>query len=243
MIILLTGCIDPNGMSYTTLSNVEERKAQYIEAIHYYLSNTNYYIVFAENSGTDISNLFTHDINSGRMEYLSFHGNQNKERGKGYGECEIIQYALDHSEIIRSHNDQQIVKITGRLIVKNIKAISRLHTSLFPKRTVFCSINSDLSFPDSRLIIAPKDFFHSFLRVKETINDHKGYYFEHALGDTLKEEKTFNYSPFFIHPLIKGMSGSTGEQYAEKRHTLSFIYRYAKYSYSLRRKFNALYRN
>ena len=230
-------------MSYTALSNIEERKAQYIEAIHYYLSNTNYSIVFVENSGTDMSDLFTHYIHSGRMEYLTFHGNQNKERGKGYGECEIIQYALDHSDIIRSDCHKQITKITGRLIVKNIKAIIRLHTALFPKRTVFCSINSDLSFPDSRLIIAPTDFFHLFLRVKERINDQKGYYFEHALCDTLKKEKAYCYSPFFINPLIKGMSGSTGVQYTEERQTLSFIYRYAKYAYSLRRKFYALNRN
>ena len=83
MILLLTGCINPNGMLYTALSNTEERKTQYIEAINYYLSNTTYPIVFVENSGTDISHLFTDAIKSNRMEYLSFSGNNNKERGKG----------------------------------------------------------------------------------------------------------------------------------------------------------------
>jgi hypothetical protein len=31
MILLLTGCINPSGMSYTTLINPEERKKQYDE--------------------------------------------------------------------------------------------------------------------------------------------------------------------------------------------------------------------
>ena len=50
MILLLTGCINPAGMSYTTLINPEERKKQYVDAIHFYLSKTNYPIVFSENS-------------------------------------------------------------------------------------------------------------------------------------------------------------------------------------------------
>ena len=49
MILLLTGCINPAGMSYTTLINPEERKKQYVDAIHFYLSKTNYPIVFSEN--------------------------------------------------------------------------------------------------------------------------------------------------------------------------------------------------
>lgn len=242
MILLLTGCINPNGMSYTTLSNIEERRNQYIEAINYYLSNTKYPIVFTENSGTDLSNLFSDAILSGRMEYFTFNGNQDKERGKGYGECEIIQFALNNSNIILSNHNQLIAKITGRLIVKNIKTISCIHTILCPKSTVFCSFNSDLSFPDSRFFIAPSSFFNLLIRSKETIDDLKGYYFEHALCDMLKEEKEVTYSPFFIYPQIIGMSGSTGKLYSEEPHTFSFAYKYAKHSLSLMIKFNRLYR-
>ena len=78
MILLLTGCINPNGMAFTALSNLEERKRQYINAIRYYLSNTNFQIVFCENSGTDISPLFQRGIDSGRMEYLTFNGNHEE---------------------------------------------------------------------------------------------------------------------------------------------------------------------
>ena len=213
MILLLTGCINPNGMAFTALSNLEERKSQYINAIRYYLSNTNFQIVFCENSGTNISPLFQRGIDSGRMEYLTFNGNQDKERGKGYGECEIIEYALKQSKLISSSHDRRIAKITGRLIVRNITSIIKWHQLLFPKRTVFCAINSDLSFPDSRFILAPTSFFQLFLH------------------------------SFFIMPHIEGISGSTGESYSQHTpHTFSFAFKYAKYAFYLRRRFIIEYR-
>lgn len=242
MILLLTGCVNPKGMAFTTLSNQEERKAQYINAIQYYLSNTCFKIVFSENSGTDISYLFEDAIESGRMEYLSFPGNQDKIRGKGYGECEIIEYALNNSKLILSSKDQRIAKITGRLIVRNIKGILRWHKFFFSKQTVFCTINSDLSFPDSRLIVAPVSFYKVFLNSKGLINDSNGYYFEHALCDTLKREKEYSYSPFLFMPCIEGVSGSTGEIYSGEMRDSIFNLRYIKYTLSLKHKFKKLYR-
>ena len=240
MILLLTGCINPLGMSYTSLTDTEERQRQYIKAIHYYLSHTTYPIVFTENSGTDISSRFKAYISSNRVEFLTFHGNHDKQRGKGYGECKIIEYALSHSQLIRNQQNKYIAKITGRLIVRNIVTIARLHTFLFPQQKVFCAINSDLSFPDSRLIMAPIAFYLKLLGKKDKINDKNGYFFEHALCDTLKEISSY-YSPFFICPQIEGMSGSTGEYYTEEPKSLSFHYRYAKFAFSQRRRFISTY--
>ena len=241
MILLLTGCINPNGMAFTTLSNENERKEQYVNAIQYYLSNTQYKIVFTENSGTDISQTFQDAIKAGRLEYLTYVGNLDKERGKGYGECEIIEYTLNHSKFIHSSNDSRIVKITGRLIVKNIVTLIRCHQIIFSKRTVSCTINSDLSFPDSRLIIAPTSFWYIFIREKENINDYKGNFFEHALCNTIKKQD-FSYSPFFIMPIIIGISGTTGKEYSYTPTSFFFLYKYAKYALHLKRKFQKKYR-
>ncbi|MBR0440133.1 MAG: hypothetical protein IJK27_05225 [Bacilli bacterium] len=216
---------------------------QYVDAIRYYLLNTHYPIVFAENSGADISCLFEDAIKSGRMEYISFYGNQNKERGKGYGECEIIQYALEHSFLINKSNCKYIVKITGRLKIKNIKTLISFHTFLSWKHSTICSINSNFSFPDSRIIIASKEFYYFFLKKKEYIDDTKGYFFEHALCDTLKEYKKFPFSPFIIQPQIEGISGSTGNTYNNKKTTLISSLKYARYTISQLRRFKKLYRD
>ena len=242
IILLLTACINPNNMSFTVLNNKEVRKKQYVEALEYYLSNSNYKIVFVENSNTDISSTFSKDIDLGRLEYLSFQGNKDKNRGKGYGECEIIEYALKHSNIINRNINIRIVKITGRLIVKNIKFIASLHNLCFPKKTVFYAINSDLSFPDSRCIMASKYFFLKFLEMKYKINDSAGYYFEHALLATTIKEKEYSYSPFYFQPDIVGMSGSTGEAYISSNHSITYICNHIHYAISLRVRFRKKYR-
>lgn len=241
MILLLTGCINPNGMPFTALNNKEERQNQYVEALHFYLSQTSYPIVFTENSGTDISILFQKEIESGRMEYITFMGNQEKERGKGYGECEILKYALKCSKLINNSPDSRIAKITGRLIIRNINVILRFHKAIFPKNTVFFNINSELNFSDSRLIIAPIGFYYAFQKKGNEINDSAGYYFEHALLDTMKSEKRYQYSPFFLSPQIEGSSGSTGYTYEEVPGSLQFFVRYFKLAISQRYRFKKLY--
>jgi hypothetical protein len=243
MILLLTGCINPNGMTQTSLNNPKERRNQYENAIHYYLKKTHYQIVFTENSDIDISESFNDEIKSGRLECLSFSGNQDKIRGKGYGECEIIQYALDHSRIIRTSTHERIVKITGRLIIKNIKTILQTHQFLFSRSTTFCAINSNLSFTDSRLVVASEAFFRKLLKRKEFVNDSNGVFFEHILYQTIIEEKNIPFSPFIIMPIIEGYSGSTGHEYTNKKVNLSFLIKYLRYTLSLRHKFNNLYRH
>ena len=39
-ILLLTACINPDGMPFTCLADVGVRKKQYIEALNFYLKNT-----------------------------------------------------------------------------------------------------------------------------------------------------------------------------------------------------------
>lgn len=49
IILLLTACIKPNTTDKIVWTDPEERERQYIEAIKWYLTNTNYKLVFAEN--------------------------------------------------------------------------------------------------------------------------------------------------------------------------------------------------
>lgn len=207
-IILLTGCINPNGMPFTKLTDANERQRQYIEALHYYLNHTSCPIVFCENSLTDLSTLFN-DIKD-RLEILTFKGNQDKQRGKGFGEAEILEFAFRHSLFI--HDDCIVVKITGRLIVSNIASI--LNSLNYDKDFVTCQFHSNLLFADSRIFCATPSFYMAFLKFKDHINDSKNIYFEHILASTVLESP-IQYIPFTEEPFITGMSGSTGELYTK----------------------------
>lgn len=212
-VILLTACINPDGMAFTKLTDPEERKKQYIDAINYYVNNTTLPIVFVENSNTDISSLFDSTIRRGRLEMFTFKGNEDKMRGKGYGEAEIIDYALNHSKII--DETSILIKITGRLVICNVMMLAASREFFSLKKSVQCTVNSEFSFADSRILIAPVAFIKKLLRGRSLINDSEHVFFEHILLKTIKEEYFFYYFPFILEPQITGMSGSTGEKYHE----------------------------
>lgn len=224
-IILLTGCINPNGMPFTKLTDANERQRQYINAIHFYIENTDCKIIFCENSNTDITPFFK-DLQN-RLEVLTFPGNQDKQRGKGYGEAEIIEYALQHSSYIQ--DDCIIIKITGRLIVNNICKIIKSLT--FKHDFVTCLFHSDLKFADSRIFCATTFFFREFLKNKECINDSENTFFEHVLASTLLES-SIQYIPYIEEPLITGISASTGIQYQPIATTIRRKYIFKYYSWS-----------
>lgn len=129
-ILLLTACINPDGMPFTCLADVGVRKKQYIEALNFYLKNTTRKIVFVENSGTDISSSFK-DFQH-RIEFLCFDGNLcfDKRKGKGYGEALILEYAMAKSEFIT--DDVLIFKLTGRLQLININRLIHYMDKLSP---------------------------------------------------------------------------------------------------------------
>lgn len=240
-ILLLTGCINPNSMPFTALTDYSVRKEQYTKAINYYIHHTDFPIVFAENSNTDISNSFQQAISCNRIEFLTFYGNNNKNRGKGYGEAEIIEYALNNSQFIASSNREcAIVKITGRLIIENLKDIVNKRFIFQRQNSIVVSYNSDFTLADSRVIIAPFNFYISFLKNKELINDFNNTYFEIVLSDSIKQSKNFHYYPFYIEPQITGISGSTGEEYLPYKRNLKRRIIYLIHSTTLLLRYNKL---
>ena len=73
-VIVLTACINPGKMIHTSLTDVDIRRRQYKDALEFYLLQTDYPIVFVENSGTDISGDF--------REMRSLTGRKEKDMGR-----------------------------------------------------------------------------------------------------------------------------------------------------------------
>ncbi len=223
-IILLSACIDPNGMLYTKLVDMETRKEQYIKALHFYLKETTAKIVFVENTGYDLSSNFLKFIDEGRLEMITFNGNDyDRSLGKGYGEAQIVKYAVNNSKFIKSNST--IVKITGRHCCENIVKVINWCTN---KKTVYAQLILDEKkniMCDSRLFVAPRTFLmFFFLPFIEDLNDSKFFFFEHLLYRSSCEwVKCGNKFQEFIFPLkIKGVSGTSGITYKEDLNIISF---------------------
>lgn len=211
IVLLLTACVNPNGMSYTQLQSPEIRKKQYIDALNFYLGKTSYPIVFVENSGCDFSSDFTEYINSSRLEYLTFQGNNyDKSPGKGLGETNILRYALDNSLFIKKC--KYFIKITGRLKVNNI---SHFTTSkwMYLHNIFRCDLLKSGYAQSMVFISSPKVLFKLLNNGFGNINDSLGIYFEHCLYESLRKCKQAIIIPFAEAPAIEGYTGSNNDKY------------------------------
>ena len=211
IILLLTACVNPDGMSFTQLQSPEIRKKQYCNALNFYLDNTSYPIVFVENSGCDFSCNFAEHISSNRLEYLTFEGNNyDKSIGKGLGESKILRYALDNSLFIR--NCKYFIKITGRLIVKNISHYATSKWLSF--NNVFrCDLLKSGYAQSMVFVSSPKDMVKLLNKNFDKINDSAGIYFEHCLYESLRNCKRTIIIPFAEAPYIEGYTGSNNDKY------------------------------
>lgn len=210
-VILLTACVNPGGMPFTLLTDTSERLRQYRDALNFYLRETTMPIVFCENTLCDISDDYKQYIETGRLEYITFDGNNfDKSRGKGYGEAIIMEEAFRKSAIIQPSDI--IVKITGRLKVLNINLLIKDNSRLFAN--TIQTLNPSNDFVDSRVFISPLSFLQdSFLPQKHLINDNDNSFFEHVLFKSFMQRKCFMFVPFLHIPEILGMSGSNGTEY------------------------------
>lgn len=217
VVIFMTACINPKGMNDTKLQNVAIRRSQYIRAIDYYLKNTPPHckILFIENSNEDISPEYQAEIKCGRMEVITFEGNDyNRALGKGYGEGLILKKGFEMSKIIG--RDTTIIKVSGRHIVKNFNVIMNASQILTHSlHYVVCDINKRTRGANSDMFIASMDFYDIFLKNISNIDESKGIWFEHVLFDSIEQYcrkgNEFVYLPVPLNQ--EGQSGSTGEMF------------------------------
>lgn len=101
-----------------------------------------------------------------------------------------MEYGFAHSLLVDQNSGLQIIKITGRLIVRNINELCH---SCNNANTVYANISKDDwngNIATSQVVMAPKDFyFHYFLTRREEINDSQCRHFEHVLYDGIVEWK------------------------------------------------------
>ena len=214
IILILTGCINPNCNDILTLKDAEQRLQQYIEAINWYLKNTPYYIVFCENSGTDIS-MYHNFKNQNRIEILTFTSSSNTiDCSKSYKEMEIIHYVYMHSKQIETGDI--FVKITGRLkllnIVEHITYFSN-HIKDTSAEYISCDMSKRHIWSDSRFFYFTQPFWGRLLSKMNLISIH--YEFERALGACIiegrKEDLTLIYPPSLQR--VSGVGGGFGCTY------------------------------
>lgn len=210
--LLITGCIDPDpGVPYLEIKDVENRRRQYIESIEFYIKETGIKrIVYCDNSSASEPEALNELANqrSKEFEWLSFKGDSEKAvtQGKGYGEGEIIKYALDHSALLQEAN--YFIKVTGRVIVRNIDFL----VAFMNANRLYFSRNTSTNV-DTKLYGLPIEMYRKkFLNLYNEVDDKNGKYLENLFSDLIYGERLKIYN-YIVFPNVQGVSGSTGKSY------------------------------
>lgn len=231
-VLLLTACVNPSGMRYTSLQDPQLRLRQYKDAINYYIKNTKYRIVVAENTGTDLSACFD-KTEKGRIEFLTFEGNDyDKNLGKGYGEGVIINHALAHSRFLK--DAEHIIKITGRHVVTNLNTITKfvnVFGGMTRKKMVSGFVYNQAKTVVADVFIASRSFYEDFLSPElKYCDDSKNVWFEHVLCKAFRNATNAGYRfvPFPCCVKQQGISGSTGAPFRNMS-CIDYAKAFAKY--------------
>ncbi len=211
--LLLTACVNPCGMSYTALQDSDIRRRQYEEALNFYMTKTDVPIVFVENTNCDFREKYKESIFQGRLECLTFDGNKfDKGLGKGYGEYQILMFANEHSQILKSC--YYVMKITGRIKVRNINHLLESRTLML--NNVFrCDFRETDYLWSMVVMIESRKLMDLFKEGGHRLNDSKGVYFEHILYEGMVKDKSILTIPFFESPDIDGICGTSNQPYSE----------------------------
>jgi len=213
-IVVLTGTVDPSvGKQHVVLSNRLERLKQYLVNIRALIMKSDFdCIVFCENTNYDYNyselEMLAQD-QCKKLEILSFMGSNDiiEVKGKSYGECEILNYAVNNSVYLQENNCT-FYKLTGRIYVENINKILA-ETS---HDTVFIRWDIRKKEVDTRFFKVQRGFYRENLyRLLDRIDEGAHLSIEEVYFNSLKGNPHIH--SFKSYPVIRGICASLGKPY------------------------------
>lgn len=215
--ILLTSCVHVSDASVSLKSSVDRINLTLKSIKEWLTILPNAEIVICDNSEFDFTELINETFPNKKIECLCFLGDRSAVRmyGKGYGEGEIIEYAIKKSKFIL--NSGCFTKCTARLWVKNYRYFLNRWNQKCMLKPVFKNIFSvkptKLDHIDTRFYIVSTEFYLKYLvDANKKINPLTPYGIEEVFLNIVFERNLQN---IFTkkYPEIHGVSGASGNAY------------------------------
>ncbi len=216
--ILLTSSVVAHDTG-VALNDTAERLRLTLESLEQWLKlDPQLRIVLCDGSGFDFSRIVSEKFPLAEIECLHFENRQDlvNQYGRGYGEGEIVRYALAHSKFIA--NSGCFAKCSAKLWVENFaQCLSGWNGSILCKG-VFLNVfslfkNTTFSYVDTRFYIASCASYKKHLENAHfQINKEHGHSLEECFKDVFMKynlEKILFNTP----PVICGVGGGTGTYY------------------------------
>ena len=174
-------------------------------------------IVICDGSGFDFSSLIKNTFPMANIECLSFMNDsmQIARHGKGFGEGEIIRYAINQSKLLQE--SEVFMKCTAKLWVTNIQQCLSQWNGYFLCNAYFANIfafkKTKIMFFDTRFYIIRKDFYlRYFLDSHLNLDDVSNQSIENAFLKIVIKKRMEGII-FKMPPIVCGMGGGSGKYY------------------------------
>jgi hypothetical protein len=173
--------------------------------------------IVCDGSGFDFSILVKERLPELNIECLAFMNDPDlvKIRGKGFGEGEIIRYALEHSCYLRQST--WFAKCTAKLWVDNFQQCIAQWNGKFLCKAYFSNVFSinktSLEYIDTRFYLADKSFYAKYFSgCHLNLDISSGISIEENFLGVLKKEGLKKIL-FRLPPVIAGVGGGSGKYY------------------------------
>jgi hypothetical protein len=214
--LLLTSSLIPTDLS-GNLNDPSMRMMHTIESISEWLRiDPHIQIVICDGSGFDFSETVKVNFPDANIECIFFNNDieQIKRHGKGYGEGEIIRYAIEHSRLM--NESEVFIKCTAKLWVANFNQCLLQWNQQFICGAYFANVFSYkktvLQFIDTRFYITRKDFYLQHFSTVHIQLGNTGQSIEDAFLDVIQNKK-IKHILFRAPPVICGVGGGSGKYY------------------------------
>lgn len=212
VLLFLTATFDCGKTPYVERRNPEERRQDYLWAFQDWISlDCDADIVFCENSNGDLSGF--REAAAMRKEntpirFISFAGNAGAEdKGKGYGEIEMLRHAFDTVPEMREY--RYILKVSGRYRIRNgAELIARIRQM---SADLICDIYLNLTYANSRTVaFKPSIALDHLLPFQEELDEHRGVFLEHLIARCLHRTLLAgsSWEPLPCTPICEGITGT-----------------------------------
>ena len=216
--VLLTSSVIAHD-TRVALTNTEERLEFALESVAQWLKlYPQINLVLCDGSNFDFSRVVAQRFPMASIECVFFENDQNAVRqyGRGYGEGEIVRFAIAHSRLIRRAG--AFAKCTSKLWVRNYDECLAEWNGIFLCKAVFDHVFSPfktttLSYIDTRFYIASLPYYQQhFESAHQRINVDAG----KGLEDCYLEAFCSGHlSGVLLNtpPVIDGVGGGIGKHY------------------------------
>lgn len=218
--VLLTSCIYIADHS-VQLKDPTDRITHTIESIEEWLKiSPETCLVVCDSSGFDFSPLVREKFPHAAIECLHFEAQKElvRRHGKGYGEGEIIKFAVQNSTYIQQAD--YFAKCTAKLWVENFQQCLKEWNGVFLCKATFSKVFSlkktCFDHVDTRFYLVSKDFYWKYLSDAHlNLGKATGISIEDNFRDVVLNQNLQKVL-FCNPPVIAGVGGATGKYYNRK---------------------------